>query len=137
MVTSDQAMNAVLVHMDGDFSWDINCCCRTASKAFQALWGIDPMGEHGYATARQAYAAISSAGGRDAYISGLARKAGLETCSDEPGAIGIVLTGQGLGWALGICIEPKAWAVKADRGVMFHTDYEKAWRAKCRNPSLS
>lgn len=87
------------------------------------------MPKHGYATARQAYAVIAPFGSALTYCDHLAKQAGLKETDQRTGAIGLVETGQVLGWALGLCVKPGHWAVKADWGVMFHVDFRKAWIA--------
>lgn len=128
-------MAAALTHMDGPFRWGRSDCCTAAAAAFHALWGVDPMGPHGYRDAAGARAVLARAGGWHAYTSRLATQAGLVSIpqieAPLPGAIGLVETGRGLG--LGLCIGP-AWAVKARRGVAFVPHHISAWRTPCPQP---
>ena len=127
-VTPDEAMNAAVEAMSGEFRRKGADCWRTASNAFQALFGVDPMGPHNYGTLAEAKAVIRNGGGRDAYCAMLAQRAGLIEAEQASGLIGIVKTdGQEFGWSGGLCIAPNVWAVKNGRGVSFLSDCIKCW----------
>tara|TARA_R110000851_G_scaffold267414_2_gene419905 strand:- start:372 stop:791 length:420 start_codon:yes stop_codon:yes gene_type:complete len=127
-VTQDAAMTAAVAAMGGPFARGSSDCWRSASKAFQSLFGVDPMGPHQYRTLSEAKRVIRDGGGRDAYCAMLAARAGLVEADPVPGMIGIVKTdGQEFNWSGGICIKPDLWAVKGKGGVSFLTDHLRCW----------
>lgn len=127
-VTPDQAMSAAVDAMSGPFSRKSKDCWRSAAAAFEALFGVDPMGPHAYATLAEAKRLIREGGGRDAYCAALAKRAGLVETAPISGVIGMVQTqGQELNWSGGICIKPDVWAVKQANGVCFLSEHVKCW----------
>ena len=121
-------MSAAVDAMSGPFSRRDRDCWRTAAKAFEALFGVDPMGAHTYATLAEAKAVIRQGGGRDAYCARLAERAGLIEAEPASGLIGIVKTeGHEFGWSGGLCIKPGVWAVKHGTGVSFLQSHVKCW----------
>jgi len=127
-VEPDAAMSAAIDAMLGPFSRARSDCWRTAAAAFEALFGVDPMGPHAYATLAQAKRLVRDGGGRDAYCAHLAARAGLIEAAPAPGLIGMVKTpGHELEWAGGICIEPGTWAVKCGPGVRFLAEHVRCW----------
>lgn len=117
-------MAAAFTHMDGPFERAAMDCCRSACAAFEALWGVNPMGAHTYATAREAAQVLVRAGGWEAYTRDLAARAGLVVCDPVPGAIGLIDGGQGP--ALALCVGD-AWAAKGAFGVAFAHSHRLAW----------
>ncbi len=125
-VTPDQAMMAAVDAMSGPFSRAKADCWRTAAQAFEALFGVDPMGPHTYTTLSEAKALIRAAGGRDAYCAARAKEAGLVEADPAPGLIGMIAAGE-MGWCGGICIKPGVWAVKRGEAVSFLPDHIRCW----------
>lgn len=127
-VTPNEAMTAAVDAMSGEFRRKGADCWRTASNAFLALFGVDPMGPQTYATLAEAKDVIRRGGGRDAYCAMLAKRAGLIEAEPASGLIGIVKTdGHEFGWSGGICIEPNVWAVKHGNGVSFLSEHVRCW----------
>ena len=131
-VSPDEAMNAAVGFMSGEFDRKVSDCWRSASAAFKDLFGVDPMGPHSYATLSEAKRVIREGGGRDAYCAMLARRAGLVEAEPAAGLIGIVKTGgHEFNWSGGICIRPDLWAVKSKAGVSFMREYVTCWGVPC------
>jgi len=127
-VTPDEAMTAAVDAMSGPFDRRRNDCWRAAARAFQRLFGVDPMGPHSYATLSEARALIRAGGGPDEYCASLAEKAGLVEAEPQPGLIGMVATdGNEFDWSGGICIEPGVWAVKRGARVSFLPEHIRCW----------
>lgn len=121
-------MDAALEAMSGPFDRARNDCWRSAAKAFETLFGVDPMGPHAYRTIGQARALIRNAGGRDAYCAARANAAGLVEAEPAPGLIGVVQTeGHEFDWSGGICIKPGLWAVKRGSAVSFLHHHIRCW----------
>lgn len=127
-VSSQVAMEAALLCMDGPFSRRSSDCWRTAARTFEHLFGVDPMGPHTYSTIAEAKAIIREGGGPLECCEYRAGRAGLVEAEPAPGLIGMVKTdGQDFDWSGGICIEPNVWAVKGRDGVFFLPEYIKCW----------
>ena len=131
-MTPDAATEAALDAMSGPFEWGGRDCCLAAALAFDLLHGIDPMAglHHQYHDRRGAVALIRSSGGLAALCRVQALRAGLLPSVQVPGAIGLLAVGAVTGRALGLCIHPGLWAVKAPRGAAFvNLTPERCWNA--------
>lgn len=122
-------LNAVEEAMLRPWQWGLADCCTGACDAFAALHGVDPMAvlRGRYDSAMSAARVIAAEGGFAAMVARLATAAALtETTGDEPGAIGIVRASPRMG-QLGLCVGPRAWAVKSRRGYAVAPRVERGW----------
>jgi len=117
-LSPERVLDAVERAMLRPWQWGIADCSASACTAFADLWGVDPMAplRGAYHTAEGAGDVIAEYLGFEAMAVALARSAGLTAVEhDEPGAIGVIAAGPRMG-TLGICIQPRAWAIKSPRG---------------------
>ena len=119
-VTPTAVLEAVEAAMLRLWVWSVADCCASASSAFDALHGIDPMGDlrGTYADAEGAAAVITAQGGMVEMVRRRTREAGLiqiNLASAQPGDLGLSRS-RPEGRALCICVEPGAWAAKTARG---------------------
>jgi hypothetical protein len=121
MVTPDMVVQAITEEMDGPHDWRVNCCARSAGRAFARLWGFDPAAGLTYGTEREARRFFNGLRGNIVHF---AAERGLTPCLPVPGAIGKVsLPGHRWPWVVGICIEGRRWAAKGKDGfVIFESD---------------
>lgn len=120
--------------MGDRWQWGVRDCCSSAADVFLALHGIDPMAEvrGTYSTAIGAYRLIRDWGGFPAMADAMARIAGLEIGTGQPGEIGLSEPGNAGGpdgRAMLICIQPGQWAGKSEMGFVVLPGVERCWRA--------
>jgi len=112
------------------FVWGKTDCCTSACDVFNALHGIDPMQiERGYSDVIGAIRVVQKWGDFPNMIDSLARIANLKPSVGLPGEIGYIISDGPIGYALAICVESGAWAIKTQHGFAVVQNAERAWRA--------
>jgi hypothetical protein len=128
-VTAARAISACMDAMDRPFEWGVADCCTSASDAFLALHGVDPMAplRGRYRTERGARVHIARRGGFLAMAEALAAEAGLSGGNGGPGEIGVVETPEGPALAIST---GSAWLAKSPRGLVSTPGAVRAWQCQ-------
>lgn len=129
-VTPAAVLEAVEAAMLRPWAWGVADCCASASSAFDALHGIDPMGDlrGTYADAEGAAAVIAAEGGMVEMVRRRTAEAGLIQVAlgeARSGDLGLSRS-RPEGRALCVCVEPGAWAAKTARGYAL-IEADMAW----------
>jgi hypothetical protein len=132
-VTPAAVLEAVEAAMLRPWAWGVADCCASASDAFAALHGIDPMGRlrGACADAEGAAAVIAAEGGMVEMVRRRTAEAGLiqvALAEARPGDLGLSRS-RPEGRALCVCVEPGVWAAKTTRGYAL-IEADMAWTCR-------
>lgn len=112
------------------FAWGWADCCMSASDAFRAVHGVDPMlGIRGtYDSLRGALRVIRSRGGFEVMAHDQAAFVALVPGRGEPGELGLVADVPDTGFGLAFCGAPGVWWMKSQTGLVSVGRVAASWR---------